>query len=117
MDRIPLVDLKKQYESIKLEILAAIDEVFRAGVFIQGPPVRDFETAFAQKLGAAHGIGVANGTAALSLALEALGIGRGDEVITVSHTFIATAEAICHVGATPVFVDINQGDYCMDPGA
>lgn len=115
MTRIPLVDLKKQYEFLKPEIHAAIDEVFRTGRYIQGPSVDAFEIAFSQKLGAAHGIGCANGTAAVSLALEALGVGRGDEVITVSHTFIATAEAICHVGATPVFVDIDPGNYCIDP--
>lgn len=117
MKRVSFVDLKMQYEAIKPEIQAAIDEVFRAGIFIQGPSVAKFETTFAQKLGAPHGIGCSNGTAALSLALEALGIGRGDEVVTVAHTFIATAEAICHVGAIPVFADIDPGSYCMDPAS
>jgi dTDP-4-amino-4,6-dideoxygalactose transaminase len=114
MKRIPFVDLKAQYEALKPEIQAAIDEVFRAGVFIQGPSVAKFEAEFAGKLGAAHGICCSNGTAALSLALEALGVGRGDEVITVAHTFIGTAEAVCHVGAKPVFVDIDPRSYCID---
>lgn len=114
MKPIPFVDLAAQYESLKPEIDAAIDSVFRAGTYIQGPAVEAFEQAFAGKMGAAHGIGCANGTASLSLALEALGIGKGDEVITVAHTFIATAEAICHVGAKPVFVDIEPAAYGMD---
>jgi len=112
---IPLVDLASQYEALKADIHAAIEDVFRAGLFIQGPAVAAFEKSFASKMGAGHGIGCANGTASLSLALEALGVGDGDEVITVSHTFIATAEAICHVGARPVFVDIEPAAYGMDP--
>ncbi|MEY4964923.1 MAG: hypothetical protein RL274_506 [Pseudomonadota bacterium] len=115
MKRIPFVDLAAQYESLKPEIHAAIEGVFSAGTYIQGPAVEAFERAFAGKMDAAHAIGCANGTASLSLALEALGIGKGDEVITVAHTFIATAEAICHVGAKPVFVDIEPAAYGMDP--
>lgn len=114
MQRIPFVDLAAQYESLKPEIHAAIDDVFRAGTYIQGPPVAAFEQAFAGKLGVSHAVGCANGTASLSLALEAMGIGEGDEVITVAHTFIATAEAICHVGAKPVFVDVEPAAYGMD---
>ena len=117
MKPIPLVDLAAQYESLKSEIHAAIDDVFRAGAYIQGPSVEAFERSFAGKLGVTHAVGCANGTASLSLALEALGIGRGDEVITVAHTFIATAEAICHVGAKPVFVDIEPAAYGMDAAA
>lgn len=115
MKRIPFVDLAAQYESLKPEIHAAIDAVFSAGTYIQGPAVEAFERAFAGKMDVANTIGCANGTASLSLALEALGIGKGDEVITVAHTFIATAEAICHVGAKPVFVDIEPAAYGMDP--
>lgn len=115
MKPIPLVDLSAQYEALKPELHAAIDGVFQAGHYIQGPAVEAFEQAFARKLGSAHGIGCANGTASLSLSLEALGVGDGDEVITVAHTFIATAEAICHVGAKPVFVDIETAAYGMDP--
>ena len=115
MTPIPLVDLASQYEALKADIHAAIDGVFRAGLYIQGPAVAAFEKAFAGKMNVAHGIGCANGTASLSLSLEALGVGAGDEVITVAHTFIATAEAICHVGARPVFVDIEPAAYGMDP--
>lgn len=115
MKSIPFVDLAAQYEFLKADIHAAIDDVFQSGIYIQGPTVAAFEKAFAGKLGAAHGIGCANGTASLSLALEALGVGAGDEVITVAHTFIATVEAICHVGAKPVFVDIEPDAYGMDP--
>lgn len=115
MKPIPFVDLATQYETLKPEIQEAIDNVFRAGSYIQGPFVDAFEREFAEKMGAGHGIGCANGTASLSLALEALGVGAGDEVITVSHTFIATAEAICHVSAQPVFVDIEPAAYGMDP--
>lgn len=115
MTPIPLVDLASQYEALKTDIHAAIHDVFRTGLYIQGPAVAAFEKAFAGKMSTAHGIGCANGTASLALSLEALGVGAGDEVITVSHTFIATAEAICHVGARPVFVDIEPAGYGMDP--
>lgn len=115
MKSIPFVDLAAQYEFLKADIHSAIDDVFQSGIYIQGPKVAAFEQAFAAKLGVAHGIGCANGTASLSLALEALGVGAGDEVITVAHTFIATVEAICHVGAKPVFVDIEPDAYGMDP--
>ena len=91
---IPLVDLKAQYANIRAEIDAAIQNVIDNTSFIMGPAVRTFEDAFAAYCGAAHCIGVSNGTAALELALRAYGIGPGDEVITVAHTFIATAEAI-----------------------
>jgi dTDP-4-amino-4,6-dideoxygalactose transaminase len=115
MKSIPLVDLAAQYEFLKTDIHAAIDDVFRTGLYIQGPAVAAFEKSFAGKMGVAHGIGCANGTASLSLALEALDVGDGDEVITIPHTFIATAEAICHVGARPVFIDIEPAAYGMDP--
>jgi len=112
---IPLVDLKAQYASIRPEIDAAIQNVIDNTSFIMGPAVRTFEDAFAAYCGAAHCIGVSNGTAALELALRAYGIGPGDEVITVAHTFIATAEAISALGATPVFVDIDPGTYTLNP--
>jgi dTDP-4-amino-4,6-dideoxygalactose transaminase len=111
---IPFVDLEGQYRKLKPQIASAIDEVLESRAFIQGPFAARFEKEFADVLGARHGIGCANGTAAISLALEAMGIGRGDEVITVSHTFFATAEAIYHVGATPVFVDIDPDSYTLD---
>lgn len=112
---IPLVDLKVQYDAIRMEIDAAIQSVIQSSRFIMGPEVRAFEEAFAAYCGVAHCVGVSSGTAALTLALRALGVGPGDEVITVSHTFIATAEAICAVGARPVFVDIDPHTYTLDP--
>ena len=104
---IPLVDLAAQYAAIKAEVGAAIDSVLEAQSFIQGPFVARFEAEFNAAHGARFGVGCSNGTAAIQLALEALRVGAGDEVITVPNTFIATVEAIVQVGATPVFVDID----------
>jgi dTDP-4-amino-4,6-dideoxygalactose transaminase len=112
---IPFVDLESQYRLLKPEIARAIDDVLESRAFIQGPFAAQFEKEFSGAVGARHGVGCANGTAAIALALEAMGIGRGDEVITVSHTFFATAEAIYHVGATPVFVDIDPRSYTLNP--
>lgn len=112
---IPLVDLRAQYRIIKPEIDAAIERVLANTRFILGKEVQDFEEAFAVYCGARYAIGVASGTAALHLALLACGIGQGDEVITSPFTFIATAEAICHAGARPVFVDIDPVSYNLDP--
>jgi dTDP-4-amino-4,6-dideoxygalactose transaminase len=114
-ENIPFVDLESQYRKIQPRIVAAMNEVLESRAFIQGPFADRFERAFADTMGVKHGLGCANGTAAISLALEAMGITRGDEVITVSHTFFATAEAIYHVGATPVFVDIDPRSYTLDP--
>ncbi len=111
---IPLVDLKAQYHSIKAEIDAAIARVLESSAFIMGKEVADFEAAYADYCGAKHAIGVANGTDALLLALQALGVGRGDEVITTPHTFIATVEPIIQLGARPVFVDIDPRTYNLD---
>ncbi len=110
-----LVDLKAQYASIRLEIDAAIQRVLDSTAFINGPDVQAFETEFAGFCKARHAIGVASGTAALQLALESLGIGPGDEVITAAHTFCATAEAIAHTGAKPVFTDIDPTTYTICP--
>lgn len=117
MTGIPLVDLKIQYQRHRKEILAAVDAVFSDAAFIQGPYVERFEHAFTERLGAAHGVACANGTAALGLALDALGVQQGDEVITVANTFFATAESILHVGARPVFVDVDPATGTMDPSA
>ena len=114
---IPLVDLKAQYAAIRAEVDGAIQRVLDSTAFILGPQVREFEEAFAAACGAAHCVGVSSGTAALELALRALGVGPGDEVITVAHTFIATAEAISAAGARPVFVDIAPDTYTLDPAA
>ena len=113
--RIPLVDLRAQYQAIRPEIDVAISRVLDATSFILGREVADFETAFAAFTGAREAVGVASGTGALELALRACGIGDGDEVITAAHTFTATAEAIWHTGARPVFVDIDPVDFCIDP--
>src|SRR5262245_13061954 len=113
--RIPLVNLKAQYASIKSEIDGAIQRVVHNTNFILGTEVTDFEQAFAQYVGAQGAVGVASGTSALFLALLACGVGPGAEVITTPFTFIATAEAISHVGARPVFVDIHPQTYNIDP--
>ncbi len=112
---IPMVDLKTQYLALKDEIDAGIQEVLNSCAFVMGPNVQAFEQEAAEYLGVRHAIGVANGTEALHLALEAVGIGPGDEVITSAFTFIATAEAIRHVGARPVFVDIDPRAFNITP--
>lgn len=111
---IPFVDLKAQYDSIKPEIDAAIASVIAETAFIGGPHVAAFEDAFARYCGGSHCVGVANGTDALFVALKALGIGAGDEVITVANSFVATSEAIRMAGAQVVFVDIDPATYNLD---
>ena len=112
---IPLVDLKAQYTAICADVDAAMQRVLDDANFIMGAQVRAFESHFAEWCGAAECIGISSGTAALELALRACNVGAGDEVITVAHTFIATAEAISAVGATPIFVDIDPRTGLMDP--
>lgn len=112
---VPLIDLKAQHRSIASEVEAAIKNVCENTAFILSDEMKAFESEFAQYCGARHGIGVANGTEALFLALKALDIGPGDEVIVPANTFIATAAAVSHVGATPVFVDCDPETYCIDP--
>ncbi|NLG48789.1 MAG: DegT/DnrJ/EryC1/StrS family aminotransferase [Chloroflexi bacterium] len=112
---IPLVDLKAQYRSIKQDIDAAVARVLENASYILGKEVETFEQAFAAYCGTTYAVGVSSGTDALHLALLACGVGPGDEVITTPFTFIATAAAISHVGATPVFVDIDERSYNMDP--
>lgn len=113
-EMIPLVNLKRQYSELRQEIGDAISDVLESQEFINGSRVRRFSENWISTLGACHGAACANGTSAISLALQVLGIGPGDEVITVAHTFAATAEAIVHVGARPRFVDIEPGSYTMD---
>ena len=113
--QIPILDLKPQFQSIKAEIQAAIDEVLESGQFIMGPVVRQFEEAAAAYLGAKHAIGVNSGTDALVIGLKAMGIGEGDEVITTPFSFFATAESISNVGAKPVFVDVQYSSFNLDP--
>jgi dTDP-4-amino-4,6-dideoxygalactose transaminase len=113
--KIPLVDLKAQYESIKNEIDDAICRVIESTQFILGQEIKAFESETASYCGTRYAIGVASGTDALQLALIACGIKPGDEVITTPFTFIATAETISKCGATPVFVDIDPNTYNIDP--
>jgi dTDP-4-amino-4,6-dideoxygalactose transaminase len=114
---VPIFATKPQYLALKAEIDAAIAEVLDASMFILGRQGEAFEHEFAAWLGATHAVGVGNGTEAIQLALQACGIGRGDEVITVSHTAVATVVAISATGAQPVFVDVDPATYCLDPGA
>jgi dTDP-4-amino-4,6-dideoxygalactose transaminase len=111
---IPLVDLRAQYEPLREEILSAIGNVLDSMQLFLGKNVQAFEAEFAQFCGAKYGVGLGSGTEALHLALLACGIGPGDEVITVSHTFIATVEAICLCGAKPILVDIRPDTYTID---
>ena len=113
--KVPFLDLQAQHAPLRPELDRAIAEVIDAGAFAGGPFVADFERDFAAFCGCKHAIGLGNGTDALWLALLACGIGPGDEVITVPSTFIATAEAISFCGAKPVFVDIDERTYTMDP--
>jgi dTDP-4-amino-4,6-dideoxygalactose transaminase len=113
--KVPFVDLKALHAPLKAELTAVFERVLENNSFVLGPEVQKFETAFAQYVGVQHCLAVNSGTAALQLALEALGVGEGDEVITVANTFFATAEAISAVGATPVFVDVDPLYYNMDP--
>lgn len=114
MRNIPLMDAKAQYNAIKDEIRPALDEVLESGNYIMGPAVHRLEQAVAKYCDVKHAIGVANGTDALLLTLDALGIGPGDEVITTPFTFFATAEAVSQLGGTPVFIDIEPDTYNMD---
>ena len=117
MESVPFVDLRREYQSLKAEIDAAVEDVMTAGDFILGDEVREFERAFASFIGTKHAVGVASGTDALHLILRAMQVGPGDEVITVANTFVATAEAISHAGATPVLVDCQEDYYLIDPDA
>jgi len=112
--KVPLVDLKRRYESLKPEIDAAIHNVIDTTAFINGPDVKLFEKEFASYCNTKHGIGCGNGTVALHLALQATGVGKGDEVITVPNTFIATTEAISYLGSKVKFVDITPDTMLMD---
>ncbi|MBI5834093.1 MAG: DegT/DnrJ/EryC1/StrS family aminotransferase [Armatimonadetes bacterium] len=112
---IRLQDIAAQNAPIQDQLEAALTRVLRRGQFILGPEVEGLEREIATYCGARHGIGVASGTDALMLALAAAGVGRGDEVITTSFTYVATAQAVTHLGARPVFVDIDPKTWCIDP--
>jgi len=111
---IPFVDLKAQYQTIKSEIDDAVSKTIEETAFIGGARVKDLEEGFARFSGTRYAIGCSSGTTALHLAMVSAGIGPGDEVITASHTFVATAEGILHAGADPIFVDVDPEDYCLD---
>lgn len=115
MTSVPYVDLVKQNDALRPRILDAVDQVLRHGQFINGPELSELEQKLAERLGVRDVVGVASGTAALTLAIRALGIGPGDEVVTVAHSYVATASSIALLGATPVFVDIDPGTGLMDP--
>jgi dTDP-4-amino-4,6-dideoxygalactose transaminase len=113
--RVPFVDLSSLHDEMEDELRGVFARVLKSSAFVLGPEVERFEKDFAAYCGTSHCVAVNSGTAALHLVLASLGIGPGDEVITVAHTFIATAEAIIAVGATPVFVDIDPVSFCMAP--
>lgn len=112
---ISLIDLKRQYQTIKEEADKKVLEILSSAQYIMGENVKEFEKEISEYLGVKHSISVGNGTDALIIALKALGIGEGDEVITTPYTFFATAESISIVGATPVFVDVDIDTYNIDP--
>lgn len=113
--KVPLIDLSPQWRELQPDLLAALQQVFAHEQYILGDQVTALERAIAKQCTTKHAVGVANGTDALVLALHALNIGPGDEVITTPFTFFATAEAIVQVGATPVFVDVDPRTFNLDP--
>lgn len=112
--QLAFIDLKTQYRELEQEIKARIDAVLEHGQYIMGPEVKELELKLAEYVDVKHVITVASGTVSLEIALRALGVGPGDEVITVPFTWISTAEVICQVGARPVFVDIDPNTYNMN---
>ena len=113
--KISLIDLQRQYETIKEETNMRVLEVLAGSQYIMGENVKEFENEFSEYLGIKHSVSCGNGTDALVIALKALGIGEGDEVITTPYTFFATAESISFVGAIPVFVDVELDTFNIDP--
>jgi len=114
---VPFLDLKAQYETIRDEVAPAVGQVMAGAAYAGGPYVEKFEREFAAFTDTKHAVGVSSGTSALWLALLGLGIGPGDEVVTVPNTFMATAEAISFAGARPVFVDVDEATHTMSPEA
>jgi dTDP-4-amino-4,6-dideoxygalactose transaminase len=114
---VPFVALGRQHAALANELRAAFDRVLGSSAFILGEEVERFEAEFADYCGAQHCVGVASGTAALTIMLQAAGIGRGDEVIVPAHTFAASALAVVHAGATPVFCDVDLESGLIDPAS
>ena len=115
MKSIQMVDLVGQYEKIKSEVDVAVQRIMGSAAFIGGPEVKDFENELSEFIGVKHTIACANGTDALQIAMMALGLERGDEVITASFTFVATVEVVALLGITPVFADVLPGTFNLDP--
>src|SRR5436190_18163824 len=113
---VPLFDTRTPLEPLRTEIDAAVARVLDGGQFILGPEVAAFESEFAVWCGTKHVVGVANGTDALTIALRAMGVGPGDEVVVPSFTFYASAEAVPPTGARPVFCDVDPDTFCVTPG-
>jgi dTDP-4-amino-4,6-dideoxygalactose transaminase len=114
---VPFVDLAAQQAEIHDDIMPRVEDILRRAAFIGGPAVGEFESAYAEFVGVDHCVGVGNGTDAIELALRAVGVGAGDEVVLPANTFIATAEAVSRVGATPVLVDVDPTSLLIDPAA
>src|SRR5215203_7541312 len=113
--RVPFVDLAPSHEPLAQSILADFGRLLETNAYANGPAVAEFERAFAAYVGVDYSVGVASGLDAIRLALQALDVGRGDEVIVPAATFVATFAAVTQVGATPVPVDVSEGDYGLDP--
>jgi dTDP-4-amino-4,6-dideoxygalactose transaminase len=115
--RVPAADLRGQHDPLRAELIAAFSRVLDSSAFIQGPEVEAFEREFAAFCGVRHAVAVSNGTDALALALRGLDIGAGDVIALPAFTFAATAEAVCHIGARPLLVDIDPKTFTLDPEA
>ena len=112
---IPFVNLQEGYRELQLPINCSIQRVLESGQFILGDELENFERGFAKYICAKYAVGVNSGSDAIFLGLKALGLEKNDEVITVSHSFISTADGVVRTGAQPVFIDIDPDTYCMDP--
>ncbi len=115
--RVPFVDLRPQHDELRSEIEEAFRTILDASAFVGGEHVERFEARFAEAVGTEHAVGLASGTDAVRIALQVAGVSAGDAVVTVAHTFIATAEAVTQIGALPLFVDVEPGCLTMDPAA